>query len=264
VSGLRLLAVLAHPDDESLGVGGALAKYAAEGVETFVATATRGERGRLGLERPGAAVVGPVRERELRRAAAILGVSEVEFLDYLDGELDLVRPGEAVAKIARTIRRLRPQVVVTFPHDGNYGHPDHIAISQLTGAAIVEAAGADDRDGGRAHRVDKLYWMAWSEAQALAYARAFGDVVARVDGDVRRAGIWASWSITTLVDARPYWRQVWRAVQCHESQLAGYPRLGEADEALHESIWGLQEFYRVWSFVNGGRERETDLFAGLR
>lgn len=262
MAALRLLAVLAHPDDESLGVGGILAKYAAEGIDTCLVTATRGERGRLGLERPGAEIVGPVRERELREAAAILGVREVVLLDYLDAELDRVDPGEAIARVAREIRRLRPNVVVTFPHDGSYGHPDHIAISQITGAAIVAAMAPGE--GGDGHRVDKLYWMAWSPEQERAYAEAFGDIVSRIDGEVRSAGLWAPWSITTVVDARAHWRRVWDAVSCHRSQLAGYPKLGEAGEALHERIWGIQEFYRVWSFVNVDRERESDLFAGLR
>src|SRR6187397_2188940 len=93
---LRLLALTAHPDDESLGLGGTLASYAAEGVETFVVCATRGERGRLGTERPGAAVVGPVREQELRRAAEVLGVKEVVFLGHMDAELDRVAPSLAV------------------------------------------------------------------------------------------------------------------------------------------------------------------------
>ena len=259
---LRLLAVLAHPDDESLGIGGVLARYAAEGVETFLVTATRGERGRLGTERPGGEILGPIREREVRAAAEVLGVREVRFLDYQDAELDLAPPAEASGRIAREIRRIRPQVVVTFPFDGNYGHPDHIAISQLTGAALVEAAAPGP--GGEPHRVDKLYWMAWSDQQWSNYREAFGDIVSNVDGEVRQMKIWSGWSITTVVDTRAYWRQVWDAVQCHQSQLPGYVRLAETSETLREEIWGTQEFYRVWSFVNGGRRRETDLFAGLR
>lgn len=259
---LRLLAVLAHPDDESLGLGGTFARCAEEGTETYLVTATRGERGRVGHERPGPAIAGPLREAELRAAAAVLGIREVAFLDYLDGELDRVDAGEAAERIARVIRRVRPQVVVTFPHDGSYGHPDHIAISQLTGAAVVAAtAPAEGRAG---HRVDKLYWMAWGEEQWRDYRGAFGNVVAKVDGQLRAASPWPSWAITTVLDARAHWRQVWRAVQCHRSQLPGYADLPRASDELHERIWGRQEFYRVWSFVGVGREREGDLFAGLR
>lgn len=82
-SGLRLMCVLAHPDDESLGTGGALAKAAADGVETYVVTATRGERGRCGdsAVSPGPQIVGATREAELRSAARELGVREVRLLD---------------------------------------------------------------------------------------------------------------------------------------------------------------------------------------
>jgi LmbE family N-acetylglucosaminyl deacetylase len=91
---LKLMAVLAHSDDESLGVGGILAKYAAEGVETSLVTATRGERGWFGDEQqhPGLEVLGQIREAELRAAAEILGIGSVDFLGYIDGELDQACP----------------------------------------------------------------------------------------------------------------------------------------------------------------------------
>src|ERR1700732_1656876 len=86
---LRLMCVLAHPDDESLGTGGTLAKCAAEGVATYLVTATRGERGRCGdgKESPRPAIVGKAREAELHEAARDLGPREVRFLDYPDGAL---------------------------------------------------------------------------------------------------------------------------------------------------------------------------------
>src|SRR5215469_8599914 len=130
---LKLMCVLAHPDDESLGNGGILAKYAAEGVETYLVTATRGERGWFGPdeEYPGLQVLGQRREKELRASAQVLGIRRVEFLDYIDGDLDQAPPAEVVAKIVGQIRRVKPDVVVTFGPDGGYGHPDHIAISQF-------------------------------------------------------------------------------------------------------------------------------------
>ncbi len=143
---LRLMAVLAHPDDESLGLGGTLAKYASEGVEVFLLTATRGDRGRFRgyrldeKQHPGPAALANIREAELRAAASALGVREVSILDYHDQQLDRANPSEAVAAIAGHIRRVKPDVVVTFGPDGAYGHPDHIAISQFTTAAIVAAA----------------------------------------------------------------------------------------------------------------------------
>src|SRR4051812_27216436 len=96
---LRLMFVLAHPDDESLGFGCTVAKYADEGVETYLVTATRGERGWTGEENdyPGLEALGKIREEELLDAAKILGVHSVEFLDYVDGDLDMADHAEAVA-----------------------------------------------------------------------------------------------------------------------------------------------------------------------
>jgi LmbE family N-acetylglucosaminyl deacetylase len=118
--GLRLLCVLAHPDDESMGTGGILARYAAEGVTTAVLCATRGERGWMGDEadNPGLAALGQIREAELRAAATVLGVAELAFLDYLDGELDAAEPAEATGRIVAAMRRLRPHVVVTSGRTG--------------------------------------------------------------------------------------------------------------------------------------------------
>ncbi len=114
---LKLMAVLAHPDDESLGTGGILAKYAAEGIETSLVTATRGERGWFGDEReyPGLESLGQIREAELRAAAEVLGIRGVDFLGYLDGELDQAHPAEVMAKIVGHLRSLKPNVVVTSP-----------------------------------------------------------------------------------------------------------------------------------------------------
>ena len=114
---LKLMAVLARPDAESLGAGGVLAKYAAEDRETFLVTPTRG---RFGDEReyPGLEALGQIHETELHAAAAVLGVRGVDFLGYLDGELDQAHPAEAVAKIVGHLRRAKPHGVVTFGPDG--------------------------------------------------------------------------------------------------------------------------------------------------
>jgi LmbE family N-acetylglucosaminyl deacetylase len=264
---LRLMAVLAHPDDESLGVGGALAAYAARGVETYLVTATRGERGRFfdNADRPDDREVGRVREMELRAAAAELGVREVSLLGYLDGELDQADPGEAVARIVAHLRRVRPRVVVTFDPFGAYGHPDHIAICQLTTAAVPAAADpAYHLDAGRPHRVEKLYYFVTGQAKWDAYQEAFKTLVSRVDGEERLAVPWPEWAITTRVDTRAHWETVWRAVQRHQTQMAIYQRLGELTPEHHQGLWGTQTFYRALSLVNGGREMETDLFAGIR
>src|SRR5579863_4413965 len=105
---LKLMCVLAHPDDESLGTGGILAKYAAEGIETHLVTATRGERGWFGDEReyPGPAALGRIREQELLQAAKVLSIRSVDFLDYVDGDLDQAHPPEIIAKIVAHLRRV--------------------------------------------------------------------------------------------------------------------------------------------------------------
>jgi LmbE family N-acetylglucosaminyl deacetylase len=262
---LRLLAVFAHPDDESLGLGGTLAYYAAQGVETYVVTATRGERGRYfdNSNRPSDEEVGRVRESELRAAAAELGVRDVSLLDYLDGTLDQAEPGEAIARIVAEVRRLRPHVVVTFGPDGAYGHPDHVAISQLTCSAVVAAADASFGEG-EAHRVSKLYFLGWPPRIWDLYQSVFKRMVSVVDGVERQVNAWAEWSLTTRLDARAHWESAWRAIQCHRTQLAVYEGLQQLAPEQHEVLWGDQHFYRVLSLVNGGREPESDLFAGLR
>jgi len=148
---MKLMCVLAHPDDETLGIGGILARYAAEGVETYLITATRGERGWFGDpgDYPGPEALGRTRQGELVEAARVLGLKEVTLLDYVDGDLDQAEPGQVIEILAAHLRRVRPQVVITFGPFGVYGHPDHIAVSQFTAAAIVEAAstGGAGEDG---------------------------------------------------------------------------------------------------------------------
>jgi LmbE family N-acetylglucosaminyl deacetylase len=268
-SELRLMCVLAHPDDESLGTGGALAKYASEGVPTYLVMATRGERGRFGdsKESPGPDIVGRAREAELLAAARELGLREVRFLDYPDGALDQVDPAEAIEKIAGHLRRVRPHVVVTFGPDGAYGHPDHIAISQLTTAAIVCAADPSfgvQPASGEPHRVAKLYYIAWSPKKWAAYEAALRKLIFKVDGEERQAVPWPDWAITTVIDTSRVSPTVWQAVRCHKTQMTIYQKLEELPEEHQRSLFGTQEFYRAFSLVNGGRAQESDLFEGLR
>ena len=219
----KLLAVLAHPDDESLGVGGTLAKYASEGVEVFVLTATRGDAGRYRGHRPGArssrsAALAESARPGTRAAAAALGVTDVSLLDYHDGQLDRADPRQVIQDVAGHLGRIRPDVVVTFGPDGAYGHPDHIAISQFTTAAIVVAAEAGTP-------VAKFYYLAWPASTWAAYEAAVQKLVSAVDGVERQATSWPDWAITTVVDTRRFWPTVWHAVSCHESQISAYGQL---------------------------------------
>ena len=258
-----LMAVLAHPDDESLGFGGTLARYASQGVDVFLVTATRGDAGRFRghrageAEHPGPEALARIREAELRSAAAALGIRDVAILGYRDGQLDSADPREAIARIAGQLRQHRPEVVVTFGPDGAYGHPDHVAIAQLTTAAVMAAAGAG------AHSVSKLYYLAWPDSMWSAYQAAVQTLSTRVDGVERHATPWPDWAITTTIDTTEVWPAVWQAVSCHESQLAAYLPLAKLPPEHHRALWGRQSFYRAMSLVNGGRARETDLFEGV-
>jgi LmbE family N-acetylglucosaminyl deacetylase len=154
-------------------------------IDVFLLTATRGESGRYRGHRsgdpqhPGLAALGRIREGELKAAAAVLGVREVSLLDYHDQCFDRADPRQVVGCIAGHLRRVRPDVVVTFGPDGAYGHPDHIAISQFTTAAIVAAADprhpcGDVESVVRPHSVSKLYYLAWPQSTWAAYESAVG------------------------------------------------------------------------------------------
>lgn len=269
---LRLMAILAHPDDESLGFGGALARYASEGVETSVICATLGQRGRLNgkppgdPEHPGPERMAEIREAELRGAVAELGVGDLSLLGYMDGAVDQVAPRTAIEAIAEHIRRVRPHVAMSFSPDGAYGHPDHIAISQFATAAIVLAADASFKpaNGLPPHAVSKFYYMVSIAASWQVYQDAFKRLISVVDGVERQAVPWLDWEVTTIIDTSAQWERVWSAVSCHNSQVASYEKLKTLSPEQHAALWGKQYYYRVFSTVNGGRKVESDLFEGLR
>ncbi len=266
---LRLLFCFAHPDDESMGAGAIIAKYVAEGVDVYLVCATRGERGWQGDEKdhPGLEGLGKIRTDELMNAAEVLGLREVNFLDYVDGDLDKANHAEAVNKIATHIRRIQPQVIVTFGPDGAYGHPDHIAISQFTSAAVVVAAdsGYTDLLNQSPHRVAKLYYQV-DPKSFVEMLHSWGfDLTFDVDGATRRHIGWEEWMITTHLDLGEHWRTAREAVSCHTSQLVGWKHLLDAmTDDMHRLTWSQSTLYRAYSSVNGGRKVETDLFEGLR
>ena len=265
---LRLLAIFAHPDDESMGMGGTLAKYSAQGVETHYICASRGERGWFGpkQQNPGLDALGLIRTRELKNAVKELGMTGLYFLDYIDGDVDRADHTDAIGKIVSHVRRIKPQVIVTFPPDGNYGHPDHIAIGQFTSAAILCAADSSFADPQNlpAHRVSKLYYMVDSENFINLIAPFMGDLTFRVDQQLRGEVAWSEWMITTRVPVDEYCSAAWRAIQCHQSQLPSLGALAEMHEDAAIAVLAMQgTFYRAFSLVNAGRKIETDLFDGL-
>lgn len=159
--GRVILSVLAHPDDESFGMGGTLAHYAKQGVAVHLVCATRGEVGGVDPELlKGFSSVGDLRESELRCAAGVLGLSGVYFLGYRDsgmpGTPDNTHPDalaaapldDVAAKVASHIRELKPDIVLTFDPIGGYRHPDHIAIQQATVKAFHLAADPGFIDSG--------------------------------------------------------------------------------------------------------------------
>lgn len=169
-----ILVVLAHPDDESFGMGGTLAYYASKGVDVHLVCATRGEAGTVdAVYLKKHETIATLREAELRCAAKALGLKSVSLLGYRDSGMagskdnkhakSLFRaPVDQVAgKIVAFIRRLKPQVVLTFDEVGGYHHPDHIAINKATVRAFHAAGNARKYPrAGKAFRPEKLYFNA--------------------------------------------------------------------------------------------------------
>ncbi|MFQ5342771.1 MAG: PIG-L family deacetylase, partial [Anaerolineae bacterium] len=239
-----LLAVFAHPDDEAFGAGGTLAHYAGEGVRVALVCATRGEVGGiadLSLATP--ETLGEVREAELRCAAQALGISEVIFLGYRDSGMAgtpenedprafvNVAAEEVVAQLVGIIRRLRPQVVVTFEPNGGYGHPDHIAAHHHTVAAF-HAAGDPARypDQGPALRPGSV--QAWQPVRLFytAIPRSFFlemrdrlDAMGADTSEFARfeesgAG-WPDDQVHVTLDVAGAIEAKWAALQCHRTQF---------------------------------------------
>ena len=144
LAGRTVLAIFAHPDDESLACGGTLARLADAGARVVVMCASRGEAGSSCDPSlvPDGDSLGCVRARELREAAAILGVAEVIVLDHPDGDLRWAHVPELHAEIVLMLQRYRPDAVITFAEDGLYWHLDHIGIHERTYTAVLSLGAA--------------------------------------------------------------------------------------------------------------------------
>ena len=234
--GRSLLAVFAHPDDESLAAGGLLAWCAARGARVALLCLSRGEAGRSG----GPSDLGQVRGRELREAAAVLGLTDVALLHHADGMLPWLEPGVLERDIRGAIVASRPEVVVTFGEDGLYWHPDHVAVHEATRGAVT-ALGVD---------APALYYVTMPPGQMQAVLAAAGP---RLSPSSRRdilgiddaAAFGAAAQPPTLVlHTGPFAARKLAALQCHRTQVAGGPfdQLAAADA---EALLGVEHYRRA-------------------
>lgn len=272
---LTLMAVHAHPDDEATGTGGVLARYAAEGIRTVLVTCTDGRCGDgPGGVKPGEAghdpaAVALMRRHELEASCEVLGVSDLETLDYADSGMtgwpSNDAPGsfwrtpveEGAARLAELMREYRPDVVVTYDENGFYGHPDHIQAHRITMAALELT-----------DLTSKVYW---TTAPRSMMAR-FGELMREFQGDMpepdpAEAAALAEIGlpddeITTWVDTTPFSDQKYDALAAHASQGENIFFLKMGKERFGE-LMGMETFVRVRD-TTGAPTPENDLFAGLR
>jgi LmbE family N-acetylglucosaminyl deacetylase len=265
------MAVHAHPDDEAIGTGGILARYADEGVRTVLVTCTNGELGDApGGVKPGdpghdERVVVPLRRRELEASCEVLGVSQLELLGYHDSGMQgwpqNDAPGsfwrtpveEAAHRLADLMRTYGPQVVVTYDENGFYGHPDHIQANRITRAAVAECG-----------IPAKLYYT----AVARSLLRGFRDVLAEagieVPAEVEENPDFGTPDelITTTIDCSAVAGRKYASLAAHASQSDNIFFL-QMGEELFSTLMGSESFVRAVDST-GAPVPEDDLFAGLR
>jgi LmbE family N-acetylglucosaminyl deacetylase len=249
----RVLAVFAHPDDESLVAGGTLAACAAAGRDVVLVCATRGEQGPIA--EAGLATrdtLAAVREAELREAARALGAGAVECLGYPDSGLRWCDRKAIVGDLVDALRRWRPGAVLTFGPEGLYWHRDHVAVHAFTLAALEAVAGE-----GLAPAV---YYATWPEGWA-------GQLVAALAARGLAVDLWGLHpsdfgappaSITTAVDVRPFLGAKLRALRSHRSQLGPGHLFRVIPDDLAEEFLGREYFVRARPGPGG-----EDWFAGV-
>jgi len=265
-----LLGIFAHPDDEGSS-GGTLAKYAAQGVKVYVACATRGDGVDAKISDPALATretLAQVRSEEMACACATLGIEPPVFLGYQDGEVDQVPVETGGRAIARLIRQIQAQVVVTHGPDGGYGHPDHIAVSALATRGFALAGDPTTEVEGSPFTPDKLYYTAIPRSfmeQVPAFRNRRADIRGQQLGFV---GV-PDEMITTAVDIAGHTERKLDALSCHRTQFEFDPETGRpkffatsVPEPQRTQLFGFERFVLAQSRAarNG---LEDDLFAGL-
>jgi N-acetyl-1-D-myo-inositol-2-amino-2-deoxy-alpha-D-glucopyranoside deacetylase len=277
-----LLAVLAHPDDETFGMGGTLALYARQEVDVYLICATRGEVGEMDpMYMRGFNSIAERRESELRCAAENLGLKGVYFLDYRDsgmpGSLENQHPQALVAQpveqvtadIVHYIRLLKPQVVITFDPIGGYRHPDHIMIHNATVKAF-EAAGDPAYPGElEAFASQKLYFHTIPHTVLRIAVR----LMPLFRQDPRRVGKNKDIDLVSIAEvqfpthARINYQKVSKvrdeATACHASQGGGRMMTGPL-ATVRRWLGSYETFMRAYPAPAAGMKLEKDLFEGIK
>jgi mycothiol S-conjugate amidase len=283
---LRLMAVHAHPDDESSKGAATSARYVAEGVDVLVATCTGGERGSVlnpKLDRPETwRDIAEIRRAEMERAREILGIRQawLGFVDsgypegdplppLPDGCFALQPVEEAAGPLVRLIREFRPHVITTYDEDGGYPHPDHVMCHRVSVAAF-DGAGDPDRFPafGDPWQPLKLYYhMGFSLARVSALHEAM--IAAGLESPYTE---WlTSWDtrrdkghrITTRVPCADYFEVRDDALRAHATQVDPDGFWFRVPLAVQQQAWPTEDYELARSLVDSAAP-EDDLFAGVR
>jgi LmbE family N-acetylglucosaminyl deacetylase len=274
-----LLAVLAHPDDESFGLGGTLALYARRGFDVYYICATRGEAGSVDEEHlSGFRDIAEMRAHELMNAARELGLKDVFFLGYRDsgmpGMEDNLHPEaqinapieEVAARVVKYIRSLKPDVVLTFDPIGGYKHPDHIHIHKATVLAFENADNpAFYPEAGEPFKPQALYFQVfprWFLRFMTRVMPIFGKDPAKwgKNGDINLKELAeVDFPVHVRLDVRSVSEAKRRASECHASQGGGQMRRGLMGVVTR--MFGEHEDYmRAYPPPPAGLKRKNDLF----
>ncbi len=223
-----LLAIFAHPDDETFRCGGTLSLLAKHGVRVHLLTFTCGQAGVHGnLPICSRSELGEVRARELICACDALGLQTPTILGYEDGKLMDANQEDCIAQIIFYIQKYRPQVLLTWPPNGLSGHPDHIAVSQWTASAYLRA-----KEMGL-EELSALYFLAVPET--LANDLGMKQLYAIPDDEV-----------TVTNDIESVWQEKMAAIKCHQTQAAESPILFASEEKKKKFL-GYEHFYRAYA-----------------
>lgn len=275
-----ILSVLAHPDDESFGMGGTLAYYAKQNCDVYLICATRGEVGDVDSQHmQGFSSIAELRESELRCAAGHLGLKNVYFLDYRDsgmpGSPDNFHPDAQVAhsidevagKVVKYIRQLRPDVVLTFDPIGGYRHPDHIHIHKATVLAFEKSADATFHpDAGSPYQPGKLFFHTFPRGflkLAVKIMPLFGQNPRKFgrNGDIDMQSIAeVNFPTHAKIDIRTVQEIKAAASACHASQGGVGMRRGVM--GLFIKLFGeSEEYMQAYPSVAKGWKLKKDLLA---